>query len=171
MGRCVSNLEFSRNSQAFQGRYPECLSDLAVCDYVARSPLFELALVLVRFDQLASFIVKANLDWIIGRCRFRMVRPVWFRQGKNLSKNLREALRSFRWDTHHIADATDLKFCLLLRFFLKPFLNQGVAKFRMIAHARTSMAVLRFIVWRSPVFEIALVLVRLDHVANAIVQG
>jgi hypothetical protein len=83
----------------------------------ANSPLFEIARVLVRFDQLASFIVNANLDWIIGRCRFRTVRPVWFRQGKNLSKSLREALSSFRWDAHHIADATDLKFCLLLRCF------------------------------------------------------
>jgi hypothetical protein len=30
------------------------------------SPLFEIAFVFVRFDQLASFIVNANLDWIIG---------------------------------------------------------------------------------------------------------
>jgi hypothetical protein len=50
-----------------------------------------------------------------------MVRLVCFRQGKNLSKSLREALRSFRWDTHHIADVADLKFCLLLlSLFLWP---------------------------------------------------
>jgi hypothetical protein len=40
-----------------------------------------------------------------------------FRQGKNLSKNLRESLRSLPWGTHHIADVTDLKFCLLLSSF------------------------------------------------------
>jgi hypothetical protein len=48
-----------------------------------------------------------------------MVRLVCFRQRKNLSKNLREALRSFRWDTHHIADVADLKFCLLLACFFE----------------------------------------------------
>jgi hypothetical protein len=82
-----------------------------------RSRLFEIVSVVVCLDHLASLIVNANLDWITGRCGFRTVQPVWFRQGKNLSKNLREALWSFRWDTHHIADATDLKFCLLLRCF------------------------------------------------------
>jgi hypothetical protein len=46
-----------------------------------------------------------------------MVRPFCFRQGKNLSKSLREALCSFPWHTHHIADVADLKFCLLLRSF------------------------------------------------------
>jgi hypothetical protein len=85
------------------------------------SPLFEITFVFVRFDQLASLIVNANLDWIIGRCRLRTVRPVRFRQGKNLSKNLREALCFFRWDTHHITDATHLKFCLLLRCFFETF--------------------------------------------------
>jgi hypothetical protein len=85
----------------------------------ANSPLFEIAGVFVRLDHVARFIVNKSLDWIIGRCRFRTVRPVWFRQGKNLSKNLREALCFFRWDTHHIADATDLKFCLLLRCFFE----------------------------------------------------
>jgi hypothetical protein len=79
----------------------------------------ESARLLVRVDHIASFIVNANHDWFIGRCGFRTVRPVWFRQGKNLSKNLRKALCSFRWDTHHIADATDLKFCLLLRSFFE----------------------------------------------------
>jgi hypothetical protein len=81
---------------------------------------FEIALMLVRLNRVASFIVNANRDWIIGRFRFRTVRSVWFRQGKNLSKNLREPLCFLRWDTHHIADVADLKFCLLLRsFFLK----------------------------------------------------
>jgi len=47
-----------------------------------------------------------------------MVRPVRLRQGKDLSKNLREALRFFLSDTHHIADVAQLKFCLLLRLFL-----------------------------------------------------
>jgi len=46
-----------------------------------------------------------------------MGRPLCFRQGKNLSKNLREALRSLPWGTHHIADVADLKFCLLSRSF------------------------------------------------------
>jgi hypothetical protein len=38
-------------------------------------------------------------------------------KAKNLSKNLREALCSFRWHTHHIADVTDLKFVCFTLFF------------------------------------------------------
>src|SRR4029453_5468810 len=88
-------------------------------DASKNSPLFEIARLLVRFYRVARIIVNANHDWIIGRCGFRTLRPVWCRQGKNLSKNLREALCSFRWDPHHIADAADLKFCLLLRSFFE----------------------------------------------------
>jgi hypothetical protein len=63
----------------------------AECNASENSPLFELAGVLVRSDHVARFIINANGDWIIGRFRFRTVRPVWFRQGKNLWKNLRAA--------------------------------------------------------------------------------
>jgi len=66
---------------------------------------------------LIRALLIEQFDRIIDRRGFRMIRPVCFRQGKNLSKNLREALRSFRSDTHHIADVADLKFCLLLHSF------------------------------------------------------
>jgi hypothetical protein len=45
-----------------------------------------------------------------------MIRPVCFRQGKNLAENLRQTLRSLSWDSHHIPDVANGKFCLLLRF-------------------------------------------------------
>src|SRR5512132_3665942 len=41
-----------------------------------------------------------------------MIRPVCFRQDKNLSENLRQALRSLSRDSHHVADVADVKFCL-----------------------------------------------------------
>jgi hypothetical protein len=41
-----------------------------------------------------------------------MIQPVCFGQSKNLSENLRQALRFLPWDTHHIADVADVKFCL-----------------------------------------------------------
>ena len=46
-----------------------------------------------------------------------MVRPLCSRQGEDLSKNLREALRSLPWDTHHVTDVAGLRFCLLSRYF------------------------------------------------------
>lgn len=41
-----------------------------------------------------------------------MLYPLCSRQRKNLPKNLREALRSRTWDTHHIPDVASVKFCL-----------------------------------------------------------
>jgi hypothetical protein len=73
----------------------------------------------LRFSLLSfSFAATSECLQSSAAADLGMVRPVCFRQGKNLSKNLREALRSFPWGTHHIADVADLKFCLLVRSFL-----------------------------------------------------
>lgn len=53
---------------------------------------------------------------IIDRRGFRMIRPVRFRQGKNLAEDLRQTLLSLSWDSHQFPDAANAKFCLLLRF-------------------------------------------------------
>jgi hypothetical protein len=55
---------------------------------------------------------------------------------------------------------------------LKPFLNQGVAKIQNDRSCKDFNGGLAFhIVWPSPLFEIALVVVRLDHIARFIVNA
>jgi hypothetical protein len=41
-----------------------------------------------------------------------MIRLICFRQRKNLSENLRQALRSISWHSHHVADVAEVNFCL-----------------------------------------------------------
>ena len=41
-----------------------------------------------------------------------MIRSICFRQGNNLPENFRQPLRSFFWNSHHVADVADAKICL-----------------------------------------------------------
>ena len=66
-------------------------------------------------DPLRALRIE-QLDRIIDRRGFRMIRPVCLRQGKNLAENLRQTLRSLPWDSHQFPDVANVKLCLILRF-------------------------------------------------------
>ena len=68
-----------------------------------------------------------------------MIRPLCFRQGKNLPENLREALRSLLRDSHHIADVADIKFCLASVCFLMAETQLSASGFLLVYSVRNAV--------------------------------
>jgi hypothetical protein len=69
-----------------------------------------------------------------------VIRPVCFRQGKNLSENLRQTLRSIPWNSHHVADVAEVKFCLPSdSFFLMAETQLPASGFLLLYSARNAV--------------------------------